>query len=382
MKVKIHPEGRITDPKYAWRGVTDLYGLLADTPLRPRNKELLEAFLRDAELGKTIKGRAKKQIGPHRLLKYVQDLKKLDTYFRKDLDAVSLKDMEQFISDLQQGRFLKKNGKPYAPETQVCMKNVVSKFYRWLDRQELVEWFDTSFELKEYRAISKDQLDTILELLTSNTPANVVRNRAILAVLFDSGARADELLNIRLQDLTREQTDYKLRITVSKTKKRTLVLPLSSQYIDRWLQQHPARGEGLAQLFPLNYHALFNVVDRAGQVIGHKLTPHGLRHASATYWARHLSRYQLCHRFGWSMSSKQPDRYLDREGLGTEVVREAVEVDAVRKYAAENDDLRRRLAVMEEQLSQFMQQDLNELKAIIARVRTADSSEAVVSLPD
>lgn len=367
--VPIHPDGRIIDPKYAWRGVTDLYGLLKETPLQTPNKALLERFLRDAELGKTIKGRAKKKIGALRLLKYLQDLKKLDAYFEKALDKVTQEDMERFITDLEKGRYTQKNGKPYAEETQVCMKKIIMKFYRWLGKPDLVEWFDTSYELKDYRAISKEQLDYLLESMTSNSPANLARNRALLAFLFDTGARADEVLNVRIQDLTLERSDYKVRITVSKTEKRTLLLPLSSRYLGAWLDLHPARTTPAAQVFPMKYHALYNQVARAGDLLHLKLTPHSLRHASATYWARHLSRYQLCYRMGWAMSSKQPDRYIDQEGLGEDVVREAVEADAVRRYSVENDELRRRLAMMEEQFNRFLKGDMEELKKIIEIVQ-------------
>ncbi len=369
--VTIHREGRITDPKYDWRGVTDLYGLLADTPLLAANRGLLDHFLRDAELGKTIKKRAKKKIGALRLLKYLQDLKKLDAYFQKPLDKVTQPEMEAFITDLEKGRYTQKNGRPYASETQVCLKKIVMKFYRWLGKPDLVEWFDTSYELKDYRAISKEQLDYVLETMTSNTPANLARNRALLAFLFDAGARADEALNVRVGDLSQER-EYKVRITVSKTEKRTLVLPLASRYLAAWLDLHPARDVPAAQLFPLNYHALFNQVARAGECLKVKLTPHSLRHASATYWARHLSRYQLCYRMGWAMSSKQPDRYIDQEGLDQDAVKGAVEVDAARRYASENDDLRRRLAMMEEQFSRFLQGDMEELKKIIEIVKARE----------
>jgi len=263
---KGHSPARQKSGKYAWRGVTDLYGLLRDTPLQAENRILLERFLRDAELGKTIKKRSKKKIGSLRLLKYLQDLKKLDAHFRKPLDRVTQKEMETFITDLEKGRITQKNGQPYASETQVCLKKIVMKFYRWLGKPELVEWFDTSYELKDYRTISKEQLDYLLETMTSRSPATLARNRALLAFLFDSGARADELLNIRIGDLSQER-EYKVRITVSKTEKRTLILPLASRYLGAWLDLHPARDVPAAQLFPLNYHALFNQVARAGALL-------------------------------------------------------------------------------------------------------------------
>jgi hypothetical protein len=43
--------------------------------------------------------------------------------------------------------------------------------------------------------------------------------------------------------------------------------------------------------------------------------PHLLRHTSATWWSNRLSHYKLCKRFGWSMTSDMPKRYIDREGI-------------------------------------------------------------------
>lgn len=374
---EVHPEGRIIDKRYNWRGVTDIYGLLKDTPLLDENRALLERFISDAENGRTIKKRAKKKPGALRLLKYLQDLKKLDAYFQKPLDQVTQSEMERFAADLERGRLKQKNGKPYAAETQVCIKKVIIKFYKWLGRPDVVESIDTSYDLKDYRAISKDQLDYILEFMTSNNSENLVRNRALISFLFDSGARADELLNVRLEDLTLEGGTYKVRITISKTYKRTIQLPICSRYLAAWLDKHPLRGQGLAQLFPLSYSALVVQVARVGEILKLKLTPHSLRHASATYWARQprVTRYQLCYRMGWGMSSKQPDRYIDKEGLGQEVVTEAVEADAARKYSRENDDLRQQLAILRGELERYREEDKRELQRIIEIVEAQTGGE-------
>ena len=39
-----------------------------------------------------------------------------------------------------------------------------------------------------------------------------------------------------------------------------------------------------------------------------------LRHTSATYWANKLPYFKFCKRFGWTMTSNMPQRYIDREG--------------------------------------------------------------------
>lgn len=366
---KIHPEGRIVDRKHQWRGVQDLQGYVQDSDLLPENKELLYRFISDARLGKTIKQGAKKKVGVLRQVKYFQDLKKLDRYFKKPLDQVTEQDMERFILDLEEGRFISQNGQPFQQETQVCIKKIIIKFYKWLNKgnkPDMVAWIDTSYQLKDYRTINEEPARAVVKRLHSPSRKQLARNRALFMVLFDSGARADELLNVRLQNLTKEGEIYRIRIEYSKTKKRTVSLPMCGDLLRDWLSVHPHNNEPLAQLFPMDYKNLWQTIRRAGEPFGMKLTPHGLRHSSVTYYAKHLSRYQLCSRYGWAMSSRQPDRYINQEGLEEGGVVQAVEQSERNKWEEEKTQLNRRLAMLEEQLNKFMQVDREEVRKIIA----------------
>lgn len=363
--------GRIIDAKYRWIQELDLEAYIEKTGMLQHNKVLLLRFVQDARLGKTIKQGAKKKIDKPRLVKYVQDLKKLDAYFRKPLDAIDQADMERFILDLEEGRLVQTTGKPYGIETQVCIKKIVIKFYKWLNggkRPDLVDWIDTSYKVKDYRAPREEQIRNILDRMSSNDPGELMRNRALIMVLFDSGARADELGNVRLEHISKEEGIYKMRIAFSKTRPRTVSLPLCTEYLDKWLRVHPFIEDRQRQLFPLTYTAMHHMIQRAGKRAAIKMTPHTIRHASATYWARHLSRYQLCQRMGWALSSKQPDRYIDQEGLGEEKVTQVVEQNNMQRMALENAQLNRRLAVMEEQFERLLKAEKEELRQIIKKV--------------
>ena len=72
----------------------------------PENKEIMLRFTRDAQLGKTVKGRSKKKLGHAILYKYLSILKRLDRYWKKPFDKVTIKDMERFRPDLlEHGKF-------------------------------------------------------------------------------------------------------------------------------------------------------------------------------------------------------------------------------------------------------------------------------------
>ena len=72
--------------------------------------------------------------------------------------------------------------------------------------------------------------------------------------------------------------------------------------------------------------------------------PHLLRHTSATYWSNKLPYFKFCKRFGWTMTSKMPQRYIDREGVDEMEVAEIFHRSEQTKLANENQRLRDELA--------------------------------------
>jgi len=95
----------------------------------------------------------------------------------------------------------------------------------------------------------------------------------------------------------------------------------------RWLEEHPQRPtirpggtietqDVAAPLFPVTDNAVRLMVRRLGQeALGKRVYPHLLRHTSATYWSNKLPYFKFCKRFGWTMTSNMPQRYIDREGV-------------------------------------------------------------------
>ncbi|MFQ5821695.1 MAG: hypothetical protein ACE5I5_17050, partial [Candidatus Heimdallarchaeota archaeon] len=205
-----------------------------DKTLLAVNKRLILEFLRDAELGKTIKNRAKKKIGESRLAKYLYRLRDLSNYFKKSFRTVTQKDMERFIYDLERD---KTKGKKYKERTKVDIKNNIKKFWKWLydgkkaKRDEygnlhIVNWIDTSLKEEEIPALTREEV----EILAS---ACSTKYKAVVKALFDSGARIEEFLNLTIGDLSKKddyyKNYYKIRIRHSKTKPRTISIPMCTE---------------------------------------------------------------------------------------------------------------------------------------------------------
>lgn len=326
------------------------------------NKKLILEFLKDAELGKTIKNRAKKKIGEARLMKYLYRLRDLSNYFNKYFKAVTPKDMERFIYDLERDKI---KGKKYKERTKVDIKNNIKKFWKWLyvgkkakrdeyGNLEIVNWIDTSLKEKEIPALSREEVEILAN--ACNT-----KYKAVVKVLFDSGARIEEFLNLTIGDITKKDDFYKIRIRYSKTKPRTISIPMCATELENWLRIHPDRKNLGAYLFPITYGAIRMELKRKGKkILSKNVTPHILRHSSATYYCNKLTPFQLCYRYGWSMSSRMPARYIDREGIIEEKTAEIIKGDEVNELRKENKLLNEEF--------QRLKEDYTELRTMVGNV--------------
>ncbi|MBW8034406.1 MAG: tyrosine-type recombinase/integrase [Planctomycetes bacterium] len=334
---------------------TALKNLEGNTEIIPRNKELILKFIRDCRLGKTLRNRQKKSIGVARCLKYICILKKLSSWLNKPFDQVVQRDMEKLIENLENDNYTSelrgKNGqvikiKKLAHSTKLDYKKTIRKFYKWLlgnndHFPELVDWIDTYDLPREVSALTRDEVERLAD-------ASKIRDKAIIMLLFDSGARAEEFLNIKISDLTKRDDIYRMRIVHSKTKPRTIHLPIGTKYLDLWLQGFTDRDDQ-SYLFPITYEGLRMMLHRVGKrVLNKRVTPHILRHTSATYYANLLNHHQLCYRYGWAMASNMPNRYIDREGILEEETRHIVKTNDLATLERQNQVLQEELALLKQ----------------------------------
>lgn len=317
---------RLQNPDKYYKALENLR--TGQTPLSvPENKELILQFLNDAEIGRTILKGQKRKIKPGRLQRMLGLLLKMDReWLRKPFKGVSEEDMSNFILNLERGIIKSSKGESYTGETQSTIKKFIRKYYKYLlgegeNYPKLVQFIDTSTRMLEIKSLSKQENDKLIE------NSSKLGYRFILAVLYDSGARIEEFYNIRKSDLSRENGIYKIRIRISKTKPRTINIPLYPKIIGEYLESNGFKEDDF--LCTINYGTLRKHLNRIGkQFLKRSISPHTFRHGSATYYANYLNRYQISYRYGWSASSKMPDRYIDMNGL--------IDDESVTKIAGEN----------------------------------------------
>ncbi|GAB7090267.1 hypothetical protein JCM18237_05380 [Halorubrum luteum] len=120
------------------------------------------------------------------------------------------------------------------------------------------------------------------------------RDKALIAVAFDTGARSGELQDPTVGDVSDHQYGLQLRVDGRRGERSVPLIP-SVPYLNRWLNEHPAPDDPDAPLWSkldepesISYRSFNNAfkdaADRAG--VTKPATPTNFRKSNATYLAR------------------------------------------------------------------------------------------------
>jgi len=173
------------------------------------------------------------------------------------------------------------------------------------------------------KIVSNGEFQLLLEA------ASHPRQKALLAVLHETGCRKGEVLSLRLRDIKEHETpDHKIYWelnVVGKTGERTLTIVRSVPYLMDWLNAHPdrrpeqyifaTRFKGrVGKMSEDSVNTMFSsLCKKAGT---RHIHPHMLRHTRLTLWAGNpgISEAQLKNMAGWTQSTKMLERYIHLSG--------------------------------------------------------------------
>lgn len=290
--------------------------------LPAQEQKSLLRFIEELELGKVNKGR---KISESRQCKYLDVLRLPLEFFGKPATRLRLPDLETFEKAISSGQLQSNRKSPYAHSSKVDIRRALKVYLRWrlgaTKASTLVGWFDTRHVNKTPDYLKESDIDALLKACKS------AEERFLVAVLFDTGARATEFHNIRYEDiqLPREGSSYAkitLKEEYSKTKGRMVSLywKHSLDALRDYLRQREIEGIRADEpVFKRAYTAARLFLHRLGvRVLNRSIHYHLFRHSSATYYASKLNRQQLCIRYGWAFSSRMPDVYIARSGVDME----------------------------------------------------------------
>lgn len=264
-------------------------------------------------------------------------------------------DVEEFVNRLHKGEFTKLDGQEYKGSSKADIKKFLKQFYKWYkgDNEIVpkeVSWVKARIpkgeEPEEKPIVTREQAEQLAENMQK------IEHQAMTLLLFDSGFRIQEMFSVQKKDLTWEEYDtnkkcWWIRCNVSKTFTRKVDVPLFTEHLERFVNSaYYKEKKDNDLLFDFSYHTIVMRLRTHGKKLFNKaLTPHCLRHSSATFWAR---EYQgdltlLAPRFGWSYSAQQMKTYVRMSGALGRRSAKKVYTNDVAKLTEENRELRERL---------------------------------------
>lgn len=237
-----------------------------------------------------------KNYSEHTLNAYRRDLQ---AFFAFLLEKGELNegDGPEMITHLQVRRYLGKlNSMKYASSTMARHITAIRAYFTYLESEELLDEnpmqriVSPKIAKKIPEFLYQEQIETLMKL--PNMKENLgIRDRMILEILYGTGIRVGELVNIRVGDL-----DLKRRfIRVLGKGNKERIVPFGQilkdifiLYMDEcYLKIAPENGEYLlynSRKTPMSDRSVRKILERYGKEMGvGRIYPHMLRHSYATH---------------------------------------------------------------------------------------------------
>lgn len=322
-----------------------------DNEISPYNQDIVIDYLRSIERI----GRASATIGNNENF-----MRFLVTNVKTDLDKLTKRDVnniEDAIND-----WVKKNGEPASASSKhlhkVMLRRFLVKYGKRIGNKEMVEAADFEFakvkgiKLETEDILTEDEMEKIANACTS------IRDKAMISLLYESGARVGEIEKLKIRDI--KNHTYGFHVTLNgKTGKRQVVIHQCQDVLKMWLNAHPENNNPESPLFttvkkygephtykPIRRHVIDSILKKAAKKAGidnKRIYPHLLRHSQATRLANTLTEQQLKKRMGWTGGSTMAATYVHLadqdvddavlQSFGVDIVRDK-KGNAIRKCSA------------------------------------------------
>jgi site-specific recombinase XerD len=212
----------------------------------------------------------------------------------------------------------------------------VKLFFRWLTPESEKDLFQNIKIKKPRRHLPVEQLITREDIIRLVDACDKPRDRALIMLMWDSGARIGELLSLNIGHVQFDRYGAVVIVT-GKTGMRRLRLISSVPDLQTWINMHPLRADANAPLFVtsrrygheprrMSARTVENRLKYVAQKLGmtKPIHPHAIRHARLTDLTRSngkkqgLSEMELRLVAGWEKNSAMPEVYIHLSGADVE----------------------------------------------------------------
>lgn len=235
-----------------------------------------------------------KKYSKNTILSYEKDLLKYKNYFeeKKQLKNIEHKDIKQYI------QFLSKEENPRSVARNIsCLKS----FYKFLlienyvNKNPLDNITPPKIKKSLPKVLTENEIDKLLNFQLSDNYS--YRNKAMLELMYSSGLRVTELINLKITDIDFDMA--LVRIFGKGSKER--IIPLGEYALNALKEYINFHRGSLLKNKSTNYlflssrgdkmtrQAFFKILKKLAQQQGIKteFSPHTLRHSFATHLLKH-----------------------------------------------------------------------------------------------
>jgi integrase len=262
--------------------------------------------------------------GEHHAATVVRCLSNLDHLIDFELRSASRQQVVKLVSDINRNKVSESHN--HKPWTLCQYKKAVRIFFREHDfRENHYGFIKTRPKKSETNRIRREQLITVSEIEELINNAKNWRDKAFIALLWDSGMRISEILSMKWKHIKFLDEMAKVHIANGKNGQRTIYPVESVPLLKKWKQETAFDDAENAIWKPFNsgggdndvitYKGITNqlrkIRDRADIPSVRKTNPHAFRKARATCFAsRGMTQPNLNQHFGWVPGSMASVWYI------------------------------------------------------------------------
>jgi len=252
----------------------------------------------------------------NKILKIVN--KPINEWDRRDIRRV----INHFTAECNQGKITQTSVEE--------IKKTLKKFFKWASKSELVNWFslkNVETKVSPQDLITQEEFEAMIRACINS------RDRALISLLYESGARIGEIGSMRIKDVSFDEYGAIVWLPRSKTVRRKIRVVYSARYLAEWISDHPMKDDPEKPLWikltgrnatkKMEYDdirmQIKKIAKRAG--IKKRVYPHLFRHTRATRLLAKVPESIGARYLGWVPGSDMVRVYVH---LASEDVDEAI----------------------------------------------------------
>jgi integrase len=195
---------------------------------------------------------------------------------------------------------------------------IFSKYWKWLNPE-----LNLNYRLQVTVKKKLPETLTLKEVVQMINMTRNSRDRAILSLLFDSGMRPGELLNLKVEDVIFDENGLLVNVPVEgkRGQRRIRIVNTvhSEEALKEWLKYHEFKSDPYCPLFyrmdrrtktKIRIESLNKIVKDTGKKIQRNINSYTFRHSRATFLAKFMTEQEMKIYFGWTMGSDMVKVYV------------------------------------------------------------------------